>query len=138
MQYHLDALYAELEKDGITVIQYPFEKIKSVALEDERVIGIDLVSIKTKTEEYTVLIHEKGHFDAGAFYTPENYFALAEQAEYRADRAAILKNIPLGELRRCFAGGTVDLWELAEHFSVTEAYIKQAVYFYKEVLGVRF
>ena len=55
----------------------------------------------------TILIHEKGHFDSGAFYTMSSPYPLKEQAERRADRAAILQYIPLEELRDCLAGGIV-------------------------------
>ena len=119
MLENLEKLYCQLEKEDIMVIKYPFARCKSVALEEEKVVGIDETCMGHATEEYTVLIHEKGHFDAGAFYKSEHPYAIREQAERRADRAAFLQYIPLQELKKCMKKGITPTWELAEFFGVT-------------------
>ncbi len=136
MKHDLEEVYKDLEKEDITVLPYRFQHIKSVSLEQEKVVGIDQSKIEGRAEEYTILIHEKGHFDSGAFYTPCCPYLLREQAECRADRAAILRYIPLEELRELVSQGVVEIWELAERFGVTETFMKKAVTFYKDALGV--
>lgn len=136
MKHDLEEIYKDLEKEDITVLPYRFRHVKSVSLEREKVVGIDQSKIEDRAEEYTILIHEKGHFDSGAFYTPCCPYLLREQAECRADRAAILRYIPLEELRELVSQGVVEIWELAEWFGVTEAFMKKAVTFYKDALGV--
>ena len=69
MKQDLDKLYLQMEQDGIEVISYPLPHCKSVALQKEKVVGIDREQLEDSAEEYTILIHEKGHFDSGAFYT---------------------------------------------------------------------
>ena len=112
--------------------------MKSVSLGDEKVVGIDRSKIDGCAEEYTILIHEKGHFDSGAFYTASSPYLLKEQAERRADRAAILRYIPLEELRECLAAGMVEIWDLAEYFGVTEAFMRKCVEYYRDTLGMSF
>ena len=136
MKHNLNQDYQDLEKENITVLPYQFRNIKSVYLEEEKVVGIDQSKIEDCAEEYTILIHEKGHFDSGAFYTAECPYLLREQAEYRADRAAILQYIPLEELREYISRGIVELWELAEQFGVTEVFMKKAVSYYRDTLGI--
>lgn len=99
-------------------------------------MGIDHSKIDDCAEEYTILIHEKGHFDSGAFYTMSSPYPLKEQAERRADRAAILQYIPLEELRDCLAGGIVEIWDLAEHFGVTEEFMRKSIGYYRDILGI--
>ena len=137
MAHNLEKIYQDFEKEQIQVLPYRFRHLKSVALEAEKVIGIDPSKIQGKAEEYTILIHEKGHFDSGALYSAASPYALRGQAEYRADRAAILRYIPLEELRECVAGGMVEIWELADHFGVTEDFMRKAVAFYQDTPGIR-
>ncbi|MCI9405898.1 MAG: hypothetical protein HFK04_03125 [Oscillospiraceae bacterium] len=135
MKHDLEDVYRDLEKEDIAVLPYRFQHIKSVSLAQEKVVGIDRSKIEDRAEEYTILIHEKGHFDAGAFYTPSCPCLLREQAECRADRAAILRYIPLEELREVISQGLVEIWELAERFGVTEAFMKKAVSYYRDIMG---
>ncbi len=136
MKHDLDEVYRDLEKANITVLPYRFRHLKSVSLADEKVVGIDHSKIDGYAEEYTILIHEKGHFDSGAFYTMSSPYPLKEQAERRADRAAILQYIPLEELRDCLAGGIVEIWDLAEHFGVTEEFMRKSIGYYRDILGI--
>ena len=138
MKHDLNEVYKDFEKENITVLPFRFQHLKSVSLGDEKVVGIDRSKIDGCAEEYTILIHEKGHFDSGAFYTASSPYLLKEQAERRADRAAILRYIPLEELRGCLAAGMVEIWDLAEYFGVTEAFMRKCVEYYRDTLGMSF
>lgn len=94
-------------------------------------IGIDARTM-TSTEECTTLMHENGHFISGAFYLPYSKYIIKEQAEYKADKAAILKYIPKDEISACTDNGNTELWQLAEHFNVTEDFMLKAILYYKE------
>ena len=138
MKHDLNEVYKDFEKENITVLPFRFQHLKSVSLGDEKVVGIDRSKIDGCAEEYTILIHEKGHFDSGAFYTASSPYLLKEQAERRADRAAILRYIPLEVLRECLAAGMVEIWDLAEYFGVTEAFMRKCVEYYRDTLGMSF
>lgn len=129
-------VYQDLEAQGITVFSCPLQGNKSIASMDG-FIGIDPARFDTQAEEATALIHEEGHFTSGAFYTPYSPYQLRAQAEYRADRAASLKRVPLAELvEQLRAGGSV--FEISEHFNVTPAFLLRAYMIYSEHLGVDF
>lgn len=51
---------------------------------------------------------------------------------------AILRYIPLEELRECLAAGMVEIWDLAEYFGVTEAFMRKCVEYYRDTLGMSF
>ena len=138
MKQDLDKLYLQMEQDGIEVISYPLPHCKSVALQKEKVVGIDREQLEDSAEEYTILIHEKGHFDSGAFYTEDAPCLLRGQAETRADRAAIRQYIPEQELLDCLRKGICSRWELAEHFGVTEPFMEKAIDYYRDACGAIF
>ena len=136
MKHDLNEVYKDLEQADIAVVPYQFHHLKSVSLAEEKVVGIDRSKIDGRAEEYTILIHEKGHFDSGAFYTASSPYPIKERAECRADRAAILQYIPLEELRECLRHGIVEPWDLAEHFGVTEEFMRKSIGYYRDVMGI--
>ncbi|MGN0625284.1 MAG: hypothetical protein ACI4I8_03365, partial [Oscillospiraceae bacterium] len=52
------------------------------------------------------------------------------------DMAAILQYIPLEELRECLRHGIVEPWDLAEHFGVTEEFMRKSIGYYRDVMGI--
>lgn len=129
-------VYADLEKQGVTVFSCPLRGSCSVASADG-FIGIDTARFDTQAEEATALMHEEGHFTSGAFYTPYSPYQLRAQAEYRADKAAVLKRVPLVELVQQLQAG-FSVFEIAEHFNITPAFLLRAYTIYTEHLGVDF
>lgn len=132
MERTADAVYCDLEEHGVVVFEYPMKKGPCISSQDG-FLAIDSRDL-TSTEEYTALIHERGHFKSGAFYTPYSPYQIKAQAEYRADRSAILDSIPYSEMAMQLNSG-LELWELAEHFGVTEDYCLKAYLFYKDRYG---
>lgn len=138
MSHPLEQLYDQIKAAQITVLHSTFRTFKCVCIAEERMIAIDKQQLSGPEEEYTILIRQKGHFDSGAFYTIHSSPEEIRWAEERAERAAILQYIPLEKLRALLAKGKPDLAELAQDFHVTEAFMKNAVYFYKERFAVQF
>lgn len=132
----LCSLYCDLEDHDITVFTCPLGGRKAISSADG-FIGLDWRKFESEAEEVTALIHEEGHFTAGAFYTPYSPFQVRAQAEYRADKAAVLKRIPLCDLMEDLKAG-YSLWEIADHFNVEPAFIWRAYTIYRDNLGVDF
>lgn len=137
MDNTLDSLYHDLEHSGITVAELPLQGGPCLSLERGRLIGVDRTRLPTEAQLRTALIHEEGHFDSGAFYTPFSPYQLRAQAEDRANRSAYQKRIPLKELRRQLRRG-LSVWELADYFNVTPEFIWETYLFYKNTRGVVF
>lgn len=131
----LSAVLENLEKEDIVVLSTPMKENKSVCMERGRMIAFDPQKFETSVELRTVLIHEGGHFESGSFYNAYSPYQVKEQAEYRADRSAILRYIPYDEMVAMLRADC-QLWELAEHFEVTEDYMLKTYLYYKDRYGV--
>ena len=101
----------------------------SVAVDDTYAIAINHSAI-SPGEDKTVLFHELGHCDTESFYNEYSPCDVRKKHENRADKWAIKKLIPKDELDEAVADGCTELWELAEHFGVTEEFMRKAVCWY--------
>ena len=93
-KYTLAATLDEMDREGITVAECPLRSMRCLSLQNGRIVGINTARFDSSAEVRTALIHEDGHFASGAFYLPYSPYQLKAQAEYRADKAAVLKHIP--------------------------------------------
>ena len=93
-EHSLKGTLTEMTREGITVAECPLKGSRCLALQNGRLVGVNTARFENTAELHTALIHEDGHFASGAFYLPYSPYQLKAQAEYRADKAAILKHIP--------------------------------------------
>ena len=100
----------------------------SVMLDSGRcVVGIDPGLRDGGVQERVHLSHELGHCITGSFYNRYAAIDHRRRHENRADKWAILHLIPVDALDDAIADGCTEIWELAERFGVTEAFIRKAV-----------
>lgn len=126
------SLYAYAKRHGHCVFRRKMCKMDSVSVlldDGSCVIGIDCTKM-TDSQEKTQLAHEIGHCETGSFYSRYVQVDSRQRHENRADKWAIQKLIPEDELDEAVANGCTELWELAEHFGVTEDFMKKAVCWY--------
>lgn len=90
-------------------------------------IGMDPFQIETEAQERVHLAHELGHCETGAFYGAYSPLEIRQKHESRADRWAVSRLVPADELERVINSGTVEVWELAEYFNVTEEFMHKAL-----------
>lgn len=91
---------------------------------------MDFGNIHSSAEELVVVAHEGGHISTGATHKVNSPYDLIEKHEYKADKWAVQKLIPEEELDEAVASGCTELWQLAEHFAVTEEFMRKAVCWY--------
>jgi Zn-dependent peptidase ImmA (M78 family) len=126
----LTDLYRKAEELDMRVIQFPMASLRAVSTPDN-FIGIDPDKLEDR-EELVCLAHEMGHCATGSFYTSDATMLDRTRQEQRADRWAIRQLVPLEELKNLLRSG-VDRWdEAAEHFQVTEEFMRKAVAFYRD------
>ncbi|MBQ3045617.1 MAG: ImmA/IrrE family metallo-endopeptidase [Clostridia bacterium] len=94
-------------------------------------IGMDPFRIETTAQERVHLAHELGHCETGSFYNVYSPLDVREKQERRADCWAVSRLVPAEEFMDALSCGMVEVWELAEHFDVTEDFIRKAVEIYK-------
>lgn len=133
MAKKLIELYEQAERDGIDVDWFPLCQGKSLSVHSSGgydCIAIDPWKMNTIAEETVCLAHELGHCETGAFYNPYTPFDVVKKHENRADKWAIKKLVPEEEFRDQLESGNREVWCLADHFGVTEDFIKKAVCYY--------
>lgn len=129
----LQALYRLAAQLNIPVDYFPMRKREALAIMDTDgtcAIAIDPKKLQSETDERNKLTHELGHCCTGAFYNQYASCDSRQRHENRADKWAIELLIPVEELDDAVAKGCSEIWELAEHFQVSEEFIRKAVCYY--------
>lgn len=124
------ALYRYAEERDIDVVWYPFSKAASMSaqLPDKSCcIAVNPWQMPTIADETVCLAHELGHCETGSFYSPHSKQDIIRKHENRADKWAIRHLVPAEALDQAVASGYTEIWQLAEHFGVTEDFMKKAV-----------
>ena len=126
------SLYDELNEAGVRFYHWRMADGQAVTVELGSRYGVfmDFDSIHSDAEELVLVAHEGGHISTGATHRVDSPYDLIEKHEYKADKWAIKKLIPEDELDDAVAEGHTDIWDLAEHFGVTEDFMRKAVCWY--------
>lgn len=130
---HLPELYEQASKENIAVLRFPMEQCGSMSLmrpDGACYIGMDESVLDGGVQERVHLTHELGHCTTGSFYNIYSKADLRQRHENRADKWAIRRLIPVSQLDDAIAAGHTDLWDLADYFGVTEAFLKKALCLY--------
>lgn len=125
----IDLLYEMARAKGIHIHNYRFNKLVSMSTVDN--IGIDKRKIKTSREHKTIIAHEIGHCTTGSFYNLKSKFETIERMEYRANRWAVEQLIPFDKYYQALTAGITEIWQLAEHFEVTEEFMQKTAQLYE-------
>lgn len=127
------SLYRYAEKKGIVILRHPLPETLSMSIQTETgdcYVGIDGERICTDRSERVHLSHELGHCVTGSFYNRYAAADLRQRHEIRANKWAIRRVIPRRDFDAAIAEGHTELWDLADHFSVTEDFMRKAVCLY--------
>lgn len=135
---NVDRLYSWLEDEGVIVIDAQMQLSKSnakaisIVLSENKQCGIfvNRTLIKNEAEEYTVILHEGGHYATDATHGVCSPLDLIQKHEIRADKWAINHCISVDDLDDAIADGCTEWWQLSERFGVTEDFVKKAVCWY--------
>ena len=121
-------LYDLAAENNIQIDHRRLNTMKSFAIPGN--IIIDLSQLQTLAETKVCLSHELGHEFKSAFYNIRNTFETRERQEERANRWAVHNLLPVSDLKCAVESGITEVWELAEHFDVTEDFIRDALRLY--------
>ena len=126
-------LYDIAREQNIEVVEWPLHQNGSISLMDNDgncVIGIDESVMDGDALERVHMGHELGHCMTGSFYSIHTAVDCRRRHENRADKWAIKELVPVDDLDQAVADGHCEIWDLAEHFGVTEQFMKKAVCYY--------
>ena len=128
-----EELLSEIEESEIFYIDSTSQKnpAKTIKLDDDYAIIINAAAFTTQAERLVALAHEKGHCDTGAVYNSATPLITRGMCELRANKKATYNLIPLDELIAACRNPWNDVWDLAEHFEVTEDFMRYAMELYR-------
>ena len=128
-------LYDYAAAQGYDVFFYHFtvDGLDSLSVQDSDqhcYIAMDPFKVSSSADEFCKGLHEIGHCDTGSFYNRETPFDIRQKHENIADKRAIELCISADELHAAQENGYTEIWELAEHFGVTEDFMQKAICWY--------
>ena len=129
----IPALYDFAIEQNIDVLEFSMPLNGSMSVMSDSghcCIGMDPTIIDGNAEERVHLGHELGHCVTGSFYSIHTAIDSRQRHENKADKWAIRKLIPLDDFDEAIDAGCAAVWELAEHFGVTERFMKKAICLY--------
>lgn len=127
-------LYKFAEDHNIDVDWVPMQIAESLSapIFDGYAVAINPWCMDTSAKEYCALVHEIiGHCGKHAFYNPRSPFEISQQKENQADKAAIEYTLSAEDIDKAVAAGYTEIWSLAEHFGITEDFMRKAVCWHK-------
>ena len=126
------SLYSKLSRQGIHFYTWDMGDLCAATLEVGGHFGIfvDPDNIHTEAEALVILAHEGGHASTGATHKVCSPYDLVEKHENKADKWAITQLISAEDLDEAVAEGHTELWDLADHFGVTQDFMRKAVCWY--------
>ena len=126
-------LYVLAEQQNIEVIETSLPENGSLSLMDDAgncYISIDESVMDGGSLEIVHMAHELGHCLTGSFYNRHTRFDIRQRHENRADKWAVRQIISVEDLDTAIAAGYTEVWQLAEYFSVTEQFMRKAIFLY--------
>jgi len=143
----LEMVYNDIDKANIKIYDYHISDTKKAACvrtNSIKAIAIDKSQIKTSAEERTIITEELSHYETNSLYliefTSNTHIGRLNQiiCEAKARHHTIKKLLPFKEMKEAIHNGCTEIYELAEHFEVTEDFIKSAIKYYTENCNLDF
>jgi Zn-dependent peptidase ImmA (M78 family) len=130
----LNYLYDIAEENNIAVCERRLSATKCFSIMDtdgDCAIAIDTEKLCTKAEEKVAIGHDVGHCLTGSFYNRYSPFDERKKYENQANKKAAYMLIPLDELISAFDSPWNSVYDLAEHFGVTEDFMRETLKIYE-------
>jgi Zn-dependent peptidase ImmA (M78 family) len=133
----LNKLYELADSEGIVIDDFPMGTISAqsqMLLDGSCYIALDSRQFHTQADEKVALGHEVGHCLTGSFYNRYSLFDVRTHYERRANKKAAYMLIPLDELIAALESPWGSVFDLAEHFGVTEDFMRKTLEIYENDL----
>ena len=128
-----DDLHAFAQQHGATIDYAPLPQTTAVAVKlgEKTFIGMDESILENSAAERMLLAHELGHLQTDAFYGMRAPASVRAAAEMQAERWAVKTLVPKHQFTLLLKQG-MKVWEIAEYFNVSEAFVRKAYHLYFE------
>ena len=106
------------------------EGAMSQSIDGMCIVAIDPHKIVSAADRKEKTAHELGHCMTGSFYDESCPVVPSGRCERRASNWAIRNTISRRSIISALKSGLTELWQLAEHFDVTEHFMIDALMYY--------
>ena len=127
-----EALMSFAESRGYEIFYLPLTENSALTVECDG-YHIALAKQLERAAEKEVLAHELGHCEYGGVYNRHSAYDIKAKAEYRADKWAYSRIVPVRQVRSAIRRGIATAWELADSFGVSCQYMQKAVDYYRTI-----
>lgn len=120
----INYLYDIAEKENINVLDYKFDNINGVYIDELKSIGLS--DTLNSIEQKCTLAEELGHYYCNATYPLScTDKTLIDKAEYRAKKWSVKALISPSDVEKIKLLGLKYKWEIAEFLGVTEDVVER-------------
>jgi hypothetical protein len=129
----LSQLYEELEKNNISVNNVKLPIKKAVIFKEGELVGVavNYSKITTNREERIIMAEELAHFNIGSFYNLDASLYEINKNEELTKQEQIRYLMPPNELREFIRDEETTIYEISEHFNITEDLVFYAFNYYR-------
>lgn len=129
----IDRIERTIAKTGTELHHIPLNGLKAVTISanGKTAVYADIDDLRTMSALASAEAHEYGHVVSGAVYgiTADSITILKQ--EYKADKAAAHKFLPVRKIKKAIADGYTELWQLADLFGFDERFILRTIAIYQ-------
>ena len=130
-----EKLLEEAERENLYVIENAHFQSKACGLINNDVIGINK-NVRTFSKRNCILAEEIGHSKTTVGNILNQSLESNRKQELKARMWAYNKLIGLRGIVDCYNAGCQNTYEMAETLNVTEDFLLEALFYYKEKYGV--
>lgn len=128
-----EELLTEASQNGIGIIDYDFISTNIKGLYCDGTVALSRAA--TETEKSCVLAEELGHHYTSSGIIIDQTSTSNRKQERRARIWAYKKAFLIDDLIQAFKAGCRNRYEIAEYLEITEAFLQEAIDYYKEKYG---
>ena len=114
----LERIETAIAKTGTELYHRPLNGLKAVTIKanGNTAIYIDTDELRGVCELQSAEAHECGHVATASYYRPGDDPLTVLRQEYKADKYAAHRFLPVRKIKKAIANGYTELWQLSELF----------------------
>lgn len=129
----LERIERTIAKNGAELHRRPLYGLKAVTIHTEAktAVFVDTDGFAGVCELQSAEAHECGHVATASYYRPGDDPLTVLRQEYKADKYAAHRFLPVRKIKKAIADGYVELWQMAELFGFDERFIRRTIEIYR-------
>ena len=129
----LERIESAIAKTGAELYHRPLNGLKAVTIRanGKTAVYADTDEFRGVCELQSAEAHECGHVATASYYRPGDDPLTVLRQEYKADKYAAHRFLPVRKIKKAIADGYVELWQMAELFGFDERFIQRTIYIYQ-------